>query len=76
VRRGSPIGTAARELEMSANAWDRKEHSVVAVVVAKPADLGQADAVPVKRDDLIESFCVPGDAKVHVSVECALFVDA
>ena len=33
------VATRARELEMSATAWDGEEYAVVAVVIPEPADL-------------------------------------
>ena len=67
MRRRGAVPAARRQLEVRAGARHREEHAVVAVVIAEAADLGQPDAVPVERDDLVEALGVPGHAQLHRS---------
>jgi hypothetical protein len=48
-----------------AGARDRQEHAVIAVVIAKPADLGQAESVAVEGDELVQALGVTSNAKLH-----------
>src|SRR4051812_27769913 len=56
---------AGGQLEVGARARHLKEDAVVAVVVAEPADLDQAEAVAVERDQRLEALGVAGDAQLH-----------
>jgi hypothetical protein len=50
---------------MRAGAREREEHAVIPVVIAEPADLGEAEAVAVEGDNLVQALGVTSNAKVH-----------
>ena len=59
------MAAAGGELEMRIGSRHLQEHAVVAVVTAEAADLGQAEAVAVERDNLVRVLRVPGHAQLH-----------
>src|SRR3954453_9035563 len=67
VRRRRAMRPAGAQLEMRAGPGDVEEDAVVAVVAAELGDHGQADAVAVERDDLVEALGVACDADLHAA---------
>jgi ribosomal protein S18 acetylase RimI-like enzyme len=62
------VRAAGGQLQVRSGARDGEEHAVIAVVIAKAADLGQPEAVAVERDQLVEAVGVAGNAQLHVAV--------
>lgn len=65
---GCAVRAAGGQLQVRSGARDGEEHAVIAVVIAKAADLGQPEAVAVERDQLVEAVGVAGNAQLHVAV--------
>ena len=62
MRHRGSVPASRGQLEMRAGARYLQEHAVIAVVVAKPADLGQAKPVAVEPDDRVQPVGVASDA--------------
>ncbi len=63
--RGSAVRASGGELEMRACPRHAQEDAVVAVVIAKAADLRQPEAVAIEADDVVEALRVASDAQLH-----------
>ena len=50
---------------MRAGSGEVEEHAVVAIVALKAADLGQADAVAIERDGIIQTVRMARDAQLQ-----------
>jgi hypothetical protein len=59
------VAPAGGELEVRVGSRHREEHAVVAVVIAKAADLGRPKPVTIRRDDLVQALGVAGHAQLH-----------
>ena len=59
------VSSSGGQLEVGVGARDREEYAVVAAMTSKSTDLGQADTVGVKPDQLVEPLGVSGDAQLH-----------
>jgi hypothetical protein len=65
MRTRGAVVTPGRELQVRACARDREENAVIAVVIAEPADLGEAESIAVEGDDLVQALGVTSNAKLH-----------
>jgi len=65
MRTRGAVVTPSGELQMRAGAREREEHAVIPVVIAEPADLGEAEAVAVEGDNLVQALGMTSNAKVH-----------